>query len=235
MSAAQSTTEDSCVCIAAQGWSRSETSTVKTCVQTIQITEKIFQVPVSLNAFISDTMVVRTTFKSELAKAYAVTVNNVTLSYFATGTTGPVYQGRRRRALLAVQTNTGLQQVESCIVEAQISSFASIPVPTDAFVIQAMQRVMSGIVLHTSAASLPNNTGFLFDLSLPWFIVFLVLLCMCLICCIALLFVCCCGNRGAREREWESGEEFQNAVAPPRSIRSQRHYATPHEYEYVHR
>jgi len=233
MSPAQSTSEDSCVCIAAQGWSPSTTSTMRACVQSIEITEKIFQVPVSLNAFISNTNGVRTTFKTELAKAYAVTVHNVTLRYFATGTTEPVYEGRRRRALLFVHTNTGQSQIESCIVKARISTFTSIPLPTDAFVISELGRIMQGIVFHTSVASLPNNTGFLFDLSLLWFIVFLVLVCMCLICSIALLFVCCCGNRRAYEGEWESGGESEDNVGRARVVRGPRRYTRPHEYEYV--
>jgi hypothetical protein len=234
MSPAQSTTEVSCVCLASQGWSATTIAVTRACEQSIQVTEKIFQIPVALNAFLADTNNIRTSFKEALAEAYAVTVNNVTLRYFATGTTQPVYQGRRRRALLTVDTNTGLMQVESCVVEATITTFASIQVPTNDVVLSKLQTVVEGLVLHTSAASLPNNTGFLFDLSLPWFILFLGLVCMCLICFVSLLFVCCCRNRGADEGEWEFGADMETDVVSARLIQGHEEHRMPHARAYAH-
>jgi len=150
----------------------------------------------------ADTLSVRTQLKTTLNRVYAVTANNITFNYFAAGMTELIYQGRRQHVLSVA--NTANTQLASCIVEAKISTFASIQVPTDCTGMTALQTVNSGIVLHQSIASLPAKTGFLFDLSLPWFIVFLVLVCARLTCFVALLSVCCCVNRGANDGEWES-------------------------------
>jgi len=188
-------------------------------VQTIQVTTKILQIPVSLAAFAADTSSVRTQLKTTLATAYGVTANNITFNYFATGTTQPTFQGRRR--VLSVNA-----QLPSTIVEATISTFASIPLPADSAVMASLQTVIGGIALHQSVASLPAKNGFLFDLSLPWFIVFLVLACACLGCFVALLSVCCCANRGASEGEWAADSDVVSAqlmqghrqhTMPPRS------------------
>jgi len=198
----QSKLESDCVCIAAEGWSPSNDAGAVECERRVQTTLKFFEIPTPLNEF--NVLEFRNDFKTALADAFAVNTDNITMLYYAAGTTKPSYAGRRRRVLL--QETTG----EATIIEATIRSFASIPLPSDAAVRELMKEDYD-IIQHKNASTVPSENGFLLNLSLPWFIAVVVVSCLCFCVFAVLMYACCFGNSSAEE-EFNSETESEDAL-----------------------
>jgi len=195
-----STQQTDCRCVAAEGWQATSTLPQR-CERLLIVTQKKYQVPFELSTFIADLNNVRSDFKQTLAVAHESRVANIALIYYATGTTAPVYTGRRRRRnlLQIAGQNIASIQAGSCTVEASINSFASIPLPADNIVLARLRIIYPNLLQYSDATALvPSQSGFsLFGLNILWLAVIGGSLVVCL--CIVFVIACSCGRRDRYE------------------------------------
>ena len=194
----KSTRETDCEWVSSEGW-QSTLSSPRKCERTVVVTEKKYEVPFSLSVFQRDINNERSDFKLAVALAYASHIADITLTYYATGTTAPVFKGRRRRRnLLQIP---GQNIGSTCKVEASIKSFASIPLPADSTALAQLRITYPNLVQYNSGTPISSGSGFsLFGLSTRWFS--MIGGSVGLVLCIILLFACCC----SRKDPWESSD-----------------------------
>jgi hypothetical protein len=167
-------------------------------------------VPFDLDSFINNINDVRTNFKLALALAYASNIANITLTYYATGTTAPVYTDRtRRRNMLQISTPNMIPlQTKSCTLDASIQSFASMPLPADSTALAQLRSTYPNLVQYSSLTpALSSDNGFsLFGLNTLWLAV--IGGCISFFLCIIAIFACSCRRRDP----WESDSNIDGPL-----------------------
>jgi len=222
----KSTREIDCTCVGSEGWQTTLISPRK-CERTVILTTKKYEVPFDLDTFANNVNDVRTNFKLALALAHASNVANITLTYYATGTTAPVYTDRtRRRNMLQISIpNTRPLQTTSCTLDASIQSFASIPLPADGTTLAQLRITYPSLVQYTSLTpELSSGNGFsLFGLSIMWLAV--IGGSTGLLFCIIVVFACSCRRRDPWESDSDIHRPSQNRSSETyRSMDRERHW-----------